>query len=438
MYKLNYGPHHPSTHGVLRLLLTMEGEEIIECEPIIGYLHRGVEKLVESKQFISIIPYVDRLDYLAPLISEHAYVLALEKLLKIEVPRRALIIRTIFDELTRISCHIMGIGCATYDIGLMNIFLYGMEEREKIMDIFYKTTGNRMHLAYYIPGGVTNDIDNSIINSIDSFINNLDFYLNTIDKLALNNRIFKSRTENIGIITKELAINYGISGVNLRSTGINYDIRQVKPYGIYKELNFKPIILNKSDCYNRTLLRYLEIKQSIALIKQCLDIIKDTYNINCKEHIENSSNIKNSSQNNQYIKENSKYLSSNNKTIDNTKKQIIIEKHNVHTVNNQCAENNNYCNFNKYNRKDGSYFFNFNINLPANTSIYTSVENSRGEFGIHLFTGDKLSNTPQRIHFKSPSFSIIQMLGKLLKGATLADVSVILGSLDFIMGDCDR
>ena len=135
MYTLNYGPHHPSTHGVLRLLLTMEGEEVIECDPIIGYLHRGVEKLIESKNFISIIPYIDRLDYLAPVISEHAYVLALEKVLNIEVPRRALIIRAIFDELTRISCHIMGIGCATYDIGLMNIFLYGMEEREKIMDI---------------------------------------------------------------------------------------------------------------------------------------------------------------------------------------------------------------------------------------------------------------------------------------------------------------
>ena len=374
MYKFNYGPHHPSTHGVLRLLLTMEGEEVIECEPIIGYLHRGVEKLVESKNFISIIPYIDRLDYLAPVISEHAYVLALEKLLDIEVPRRALIIRTIFDELTRISCHIMGIGCATYDMGLMNVFLYGMEEREKIMDIFYNTTGNRMHLACYIPGGVTNDIDSNIINSILLFINNLDFYLNTVEILVLNGRIFKQRTENIGIITNDLAIRYGISGVNLRATGINYDIRQVKPYGIYKELGFEPILLNKSDCYNRTYLRYLEIKQSMDLIKQCLGIIED----------------------------------------------------------------GEYCLYNKYKREDGSVFFNFNIKLLANTCIYTSVENSRGEFGIHLFTGDKPCNTPHRLHFKSPSFAIIQMLRESLNGATLADVSVILGSLDFIMSDCDR
>ena len=374
MYTLNYGPHHPSTHGVLRLLLTMEGEEVIECEPIIGYLHRGVEKIVEYKNFISIIPYIDRLDYLAPVISEHAYVLALEKVLNIEVPRRALIIRTIFDELTRISCHIMGIGCATYDTGLMNVFLYGMEERENIMDIFYNTTGNRMHLAYYIPGGVTNDINEDIINSIDLFVNNLDFYLNTVEKIALNNRIFKQRTENVGIIDSNLAIKYGISGVNLRSTGINYDIRQVKPYGIYNELNFKPILLNKSDCYNRTYLRYLEIKQSIDLIKQCLQII----------------------------------------------------------------EPGEYCSFNKYKRQDNSIYFNFNIKLLENINIYSSVENSRGEFGIHLFTGNKLCNTPHRLHFKSPSFAIIQMLRDLLKGVALTDISAILGSLDFIMGDCDR
>ena len=374
MYTLNYGPHHPSTHGVLRLLLTMGGEDVIKCEPIIGYLHRGVEKLVESKKFISIIPYIDRLDYLAPVISEHAYVLALEKVLNIEVPRRALIIRTIFDELTRISCHIMGIGCATYDMGLMNVFLYGMEEREKIMDIFYNTTGNRMHLAYYIPGGVTNDLDNNILDSINLFINNLDFYLNTVETLVLNNRIFKQRTENVGIVTQELAIKYGISGVNLRATGIDYDIRQVKPYGIYKDINFKPIILNKSDCYNRIYLRYLEIKQSIELIKQCLNIIDD----------------------------------------------------------------GDYSAYNRYKRDDGSIFFNFNIKLPSNTYIYTSVENSRGEFGIHLFTENKPCNTLHRLHFKSPSFAIIQMLGELLKGVTLADVSIILGSLDFIMGDCDR
>lgn len=374
MYTLNYGPHHPSTHGVLRLLLTMEGEQVIKCEPIIGYLHRGVEKLVESKKFISIIPYIDRLDYLAPVISEHAYVLAIETLLNIVVPRRALIIRTIFDELTRISCHIMGIGCATYDIGLMNIFLYGMEEREKIMDIFYNTTGNRMHLAYYIPGGVTNDINNDIINSINIFVNKLDFYLNTVETLALNNRIFKQRTENVGIISKELAIKYGISGVNLRSTGIKYDIREIKQYGIYNELNFMPIILNKSDCYNRTYLRYLEIKQSINLIKQCLKII----------------------------------------------------------------EPGEYCSYSNYNRQDGSKCFNFNLKLPENNIIYSSVENSRGEFGIHLFTGNNPCTTPHRIHFKSPSFAIIQMLKDLLKDTKLADVSTILGSLDFIMGDCDR
>ena len=464
MYILNYGPHHPSTHGVLRLLFTMEGEEIINCEPIIGYLHRGVEKLIESKKFISIIPYIDRLDYLAPVMSEHAYALALEKVLNIEVPRRALIIRTIFDELTRIACHIMGIGCATYDIGLMNVFLYGMEEREKIMDIFYSTTSNRMHLAYYIPGGVTNDINNDIINSIILFINNLDFYLNTVEKLALNNRIFKQRTENIGIISKELAIKYGISGVNLRATGINYDTRKIKPYGIYNELNFKPIILNKSDCYNRTYLRYLEIKQSIDLIKQCLELIKDIRQYYDRENSENGNiyndcfklkNIKNCIYKEEYNKHyglefkddenkkqnniDEKYIFNNNNTLQKNMEDkkcyynISKASNNIDIIN-----NDEYCSYNKYKRQDGSYFFYFNIKLPANTTVYSSVENSRGEFGIHLFTGNKPSTTPHRIHFKSPSFAIIQMLKDLLKGVILADVSVILGSLDFIMGDCDR
>ena len=373
MYTLNYGPHHPSTHGVLRLSLVMEGEEVIECEPIVGYLHRGVEKLVESRLFISVIPYIDRLDYLAPVISEHAYILAIEQLLQIQVPKRALVIRAIFDELTRISCHIMGIGCATYDMGLLSLFLYGMEEREKIISIFDNTTKHRMHLTYYIPGGVTNDLSDTIVQQIKEFIDNLDFYLTATEKLALNNRIFQRRTQNIGIITQDLAIRYGISGVNLRACGIDYDIRTTSPYGIYDKLDFKPILLDKSDCYNRTYLRYLEIKQSVYLIKQCLNILKP----------------------------------------------------------------GDWCSYNKFDTKNNEFFFNFRISLPENSCIYKAVENSRGEFGIHLFT-DSCPIKPYRLHFKSPSFAIIQLLRELLQGTTLADISVILGSLDFIMGDCDR
>ena len=205
-YTLNFGPHHPSTHGVLRLVLTLQGEKISESSPEIGYLHRGVEKLVENKKFLSIIPYIDRLDYLSPVIQEHAYVRAIERLLNIKVPRRALIIRTIFDELTRISSHIMAIGCLTYDLGCLSLFLYGFEEREKIMDIFEATTGARMHLAYYVPGGVTDDISRETLNAIKLFVNKLGFYMDAVQKLALNNRIFKSRTQGVGLISKNMAI----------------------------------------------------------------------------------------------------------------------------------------------------------------------------------------------------------------------------------------
>lgn len=363
-YTLNYGPHHPSTHGVLRLKLTMDGERVVKCKPITGYLYRGVERLVESKSPVSIIPYIDRLDYLAPVISEHAYAIALETLLQIEVPHRALVIRTIFDELTRISCHILGIGCATYDMGLLSLFLYGFEERESIMKIFDAVTGHRMHLAYYIPGGVTSDITDEHVLQIQLFINQLTEYLNKVEKLALDSFIFKYRTKGIGVISQEMAMRFGISGVNLRSSGIHYDIRNINPYGIYSELNFQPITLEQSDCYNRTYSRYLEIKQSINLINQCLDLLEPGQ---CNSGLSLLRNIK----------------------------------------------------------------------LPEHSIIYRSVENSRGEFGIHLITStDPLY--PARLHFKSPSFAIVNMLRELLVGCELADISIILGSLDFIMGDCDR
>ncbi len=364
MYTLNYGPHHPSTHGVLRLKLTMDGERVANCKPITGYLYRGVERLVESKSFISIIPYIDRLDYLAPVISEHAYMLALESLLQIEVPRRALIIRTIFDELTRISCHVLGIGCATYDMGLLSLFLYGFEEREAIMKIFDAVTGHRMHLAYYIPGGVISDITDEHVMQIQLFINQLPEYLDKVERLALDSFIFKYRTKGVGVISQDMAKGFGISGVNLRSSGVNYDIRDIKPYGIYSELDFQSILLEQSDCYNRTYLRYLEIKQSIKLINRCLDLLEPG-------------------------------------------------------------------------RYNNGFNLLRNLRLPKHSIVYRSVENSRGEFGIHLLINDNLLH-PFRLHFKAPSFSIVNMLRELLVDCELADISIILGSLDFIMGDCDR
>ncbi|MBQ7524019.1 MAG: NADH-quinone oxidoreductase subunit D [Alphaproteobacteria bacterium] len=364
-YALNFGPHHPSTHGLLRLLLSLFGEEVTSCEPEIGYLHRGVEKLVESRDFISIIPYVDRLDYLAPVIQEHAYVRAIEQALRLEVPARALVIRTIFDELTRISSHIMAIGCLTYDLGCLSLFLYGFEEREKIMEIFRRTTGARMHLSYYIPGGVRADIDEAIVAMIDEFLGKLDGYLRKVKRLALDSRIFQRRTKGIGIISRNMAMHSGISGVNLRASGVRYDVRKSSPYGVYELLDFEQVTLTDGDCYARNELRYLEIQQSMRLIQQCLS---------------------------------------------------MLEPGDVKVPNSTSGEA---------------------ISMPDDVVIYSAAETPRGEFGVHMFA-TKGGTKPYRLHFKSPSLASIQMLRQLLIGVKILDIPAILGSLDSVMGCCDR
>jgi NADH-quinone oxidoreductase subunit D len=362
-YELNYGPHHPSTHGVLRLILTLSGEKIVDCDPVIGYLHRGVEKIVEKKKFISIIPYIDRLDYLSSLIVEHAYVLSLERLNGVEVPLRGRFIRTILDELTRIASHIMSIGTTTYDLGCLSLFLYGIEEREKIMDIFEEITGARMHQAFYFPGGVLADLHQKAIEMISLFTEQIESYCNAVRKLALENRIFRSRTIGIGTITKELAITSGISGVNLRASGIEYDIRKQFPYGVYELLDFNPIVLTDGDAYTRVYLRFLEILQSIELINKCVS----------------------------------------------------------------CIPSGPY----------HSIPFNSGIRTLPQSKIYTPVESPRGEFGTYLITEDT-GTRPLRLHFRAPSFGIVQLIPQLVIGAQLSDCTAILGSLDFLLGDCDR
>ncbi|GHT89453.1 NADH-quinone oxidoreductase subunit D [Alphaproteobacteria bacterium] len=381
-YFLNFGPHHPSTHGVLRLSLEMCGEEVISCEPEIGYLHRGVEKICENKKFLSIIPYVDRLDYLAPSIAEHAYIMALEKALDIEPTPRAEFIRVIFDELTRISSHIMGIGSATYDLGCLSLFLYGFEEREKIMDIFEFVTGCKMHLAYYVPGGVLYDLSDEAIEKINSFMDGLGFYLEAVKKLALNNRIFIKRNEGIGYISRDLALEGGISGVNLRASGIGYDVRSAEKYGAYKLINFSPIVLAEGDSYARNKLRFLEIEQSVSIIRDCLKELPE-----------------------------GEYCSLGYFT--NLPEEGSLEEI-LHTE-----------------------FFGVGLSVPKEIKIYISSESPRGEFGVHIITGTE-TRKPLRIHFKSPSFAHVQLLKRLIPGHSIPDVTTILGSIDFLMGDCDR
>lgn len=385
-YILNFGPHHPSTHGVLRLIFKMRGETVVSCIPDIGYLHRGVEKIVESKKWLSIIPFLDRLDYLAPLHAEHAYALALEAVLNLEVPKRALYIRTIFDELTRISSHIMGLGCASHDIGMLSLFLYGFEEREKIMDIFEATTGARMHLNYYIPGGVFSDISIHILEKINIFLNGLQFYLDAVDTMALQNRVFKNRTIGVGVISYELAKGYGLTGPNGRASGIGKDLRKTNNYGAYDELSFDVLTMSEGDCYARFYQRVEEIKQSVYLIRQCLDKIPSG-------DIHNTYAIR---------------VINNKNLLDNEIKEAVF-----------------------------SYFFENGFDVPKKSKVYRSVDGPRGEFGIFISTEVEESR-PYRLHIRSPSFASLQILEELLVGSDIPDVTAILGSLDFVMGDCDR
>lgn len=388
-YILNFGPHHPSTHGVLRLILKMSGEKILSCDPDIGYLHRSVEKLVEDKRWLSIIPYMDRLDYLAPLHAEHAYAMALESAMSITPPIRSLYIRTIFDELTRISSHIMAIGTATHDLGMLSLFLYGFEEREKIMEIFETATGSRMHLTYYIAGGLFSDINTAIIEKIKKFIDSLDFYMNAVTTMALDNRIFKRRTKGVGVISSDMAIECGLTGPIARASGIRSDLRKCdvqNGYGVYGDINFDIITLEDGDCYARTLLRFEEIKQSVSIISQCLANIPDG-----PIH--------------------------NNKIIQAVNDKKILD--------------------NKLKESMYSHFFEHGIEIPKKTRVYRSVEGPRGEFGVFITTETETVK-PYRLHVRSPSFAIIQCLKQLLINSCISDSTAILGSLDFIMGDCDR
>ncbi len=387
-YILNFGPHHPSTHGVLRLILHMSGERVLSCNPDIGYLHRGVERMCEDLKFLSIIPVLDRVDYLAPLHMEHAYILAIEEILKIIPPERALYIRTIFDELMRISSHLMGIGSGTYDMGCLSLLLYSIEEREKIMKIFEMTTGARMHLTYYIPGGVFQNVSRETFFQIREFLDGMKNYLDIVEKLALDNRIFKKRTQGIGIISKDMAIKYGITGANARASGLEYDIRKIFPYAMYNNIQFDTILLNEGDCYARIFIRYLEIKQSISIIKQCINQIPDDDNISSYSVLS---------------------LISNKEKINNKFQELL------------------YTNF-----------FVSGMSIPSNSMSYKSVESSRGELGIYVYVDDENEFKPSRLRVRSPSFAIIQMLQELLIGEDFANVTSILGSLDFIMGDCDR
>jgi len=272
-FTINFGPQHPAAHGVLRLILELDGEIVVQADPHIGLLHRGTEKLIEYKTFLQALPYFDRLDYVSMMSQEHTYSLAVEKLMNIKVPFRAQVIRVLFCELTRVLNHLVAVGCHALDVGAMSPFMWGFEEREKLMEFYERVSGARMHAAYIRPGGVSADIPLGLLDDIFIFIKQFSIRLDEMEEMLTSNRIWKERLVDIGIVSANEAINWGFSGVLLRGSGIPWDLRKSSPYEVYKQIDFSIPVGNNGDCYDRYLVRIEEMRQSLKIINQTLNMI---------------------------------------------------------------------------------------------------------------------------------------------------------------------
>ena len=384
-YKLNFGPQHPAAHGVLRLVLELNGEIVIGADPHIGFLHRGTEKLIEFKTFFQALPYFDRLDYVSMMVQEHAYSLSIEKLLKLSIPKRSKFIRVLFCEITRILNHLMAITTHALDVGALTPFLWGFEEREKLMEFYERVSGARMHAAYIRIGGVSQDLPKNLLEDIYKFSEKFLFRINEIEELLSNNRIWKQRLIDIGSITKQEAKNRGFTGPLLRSTGIAWDLRKTHPYEIYSELNFSIPITTNGDCFDRYLIRIEEMKQSLKIIIQCINLIP-----------EGAIKI-----------DNAKISNPSRKVIKSSMEALIHH----------------------------FKFFTSGILAKPNEG-YTSVEAPKGEFGIYLALNK--SNRPYRCKIRSPGFAHLQGLDYMSYNHFLADVTTIIGTQDIVFGEIDR
>jgi len=384
-YTLNFGPQHPSAHGVLRLLLHLNGEKVLKADPHIGLLHRGTEKLAEYKTYQQILPYFDRLDYVSMMTQEHAYVLAVEYLLKCFVPLRAQYIRVLFSEITRILNHLLALTAHAMDVGALTPFLWAFEEREKLMEFYERVSGARMHASFIKIGGIAEDLPLNLLDDIYRFSQTFSSRIDELEELLTNNRIWKYRLVNIGIITQDQAFNSGFSGVLLRSTGINWDLRKVAPYEIYSKLNFDIPVGITGDCYDRYLLRIEEMRQSLGIIKQCLDLLP-------------SGQIK----------------------IDN--KKVSAPLRNEMKMSMEALIHH----FKLYSE---------GVVIQKN-SVYSSIEAPKGEFGVFLMSDN--TSRPYRCKIKAPGFLHLQGLDLMSKHHLLADVVTIIGTQDIVFGEIDR
>ncbi|MDP2072290.1 NADH-quinone oxidoreductase subunit D [Methylotenera sp.] len=411
-YTMNFGPQHPAAHGVLRLVLELDGEVIQRADPHIGLLHRGTEKLAENRTYLQSIPYMDRLDYVSMMSNEHAYVMAIEKMMGIDVPIRAQYIRVMFDEITRVLNHLLWLGAHALDVGAMTVFLYAFREREDLFDCYEAVSGARMHAAYYRPGGVYRDLpthmpqyavsplrnaktvskqnenrQGSLLDFIEDFTNRFPKYVDEYETLLTDNRIWKQRTVGIGVVTPERALALGMTGPMLRGSGIAWDLRKTQPYEVYADMDFDIPVGVNGDCYDRYLVRMEEFRQSNRIIKQCVDWLR-----------KNSGPV----------------ITTDNKVAPPDREGM------------------------KSNMEDLIHHFKLfteGFHVPAGEA-YAAVEHPKGEFGIYMVSDG--ANKPYRLKIRAPGFAHLAALDEMTRGHMIADLVAIIGTQDIVFGEIDR
>ncbi|WP_425407914.1 NADH-quinone oxidoreductase subunit D [Hyphococcus sp.] len=386
-FTINFGPQHPAAHGVLRLVLELDGEIVERVDPHIGLLHRGTEKLIEHKTYLQAIPYFDRLDYVAPMNQEHAFCLAAEKLLGLEVPKRAQHIRVLFSEIGRILSHILNVTTQAMDVGALTPPLWGFEEREKLMVFYERASGSRMHAAYFRVGGVHQDLPPALIDDIDAWCDQFPEKMKDIETLITDNRIFKQRNVDIGVVTREEAFAWGFSGVMVRGSGIQWDLRRAQPYESYDEYDFKIPVGKNGDCYDRYLCRMEEMYQSVHIMKQAIAKLRETPG--------------------PVMTTDGKVTPPRREKMKGSMEALIHH-------------------FKLYTE---------GFHVPAG-EVYTAVEAPKGEFGVYLVSDG--SNKPYKCKIRAPGYPHLQAMDWMNRGHLLADVSAILGSLDIVFGEIDR
>ena len=384
-FTINFGPQHPAAHGVLRLVLELEGEVVERVDPHIGLLHRGTEKLMEHKTYLQALPYLDRLDYVAPMNQEHAFCLAIEKLAGIEVPRRASFIRVLYSGIGRILSHMLNITTQAMDVGALTPPVWGFEEREKLMVFYERACGSRMHANYFRPGGVHQDLPPKLIEDIDAWCDQFPEKLQDIETLLTENRIFKQRNVNIGVVTEADCHERGFTGVLVRGSGLAWDLRRNQPYEVYSELDFKIPLGKNGDCYDRYLCRVEEMYESVKIMKQCIAMMPEG----------------------PVMTENNKFVPPRRSEMK-VSMEALIHHFKLYTE---------------------------GVNVPAG-EVYSCVEAPKGEFGVYLVSDG--SNKPYRVKLRAPGFPHLAAMDYLNRGHMLADVSAILGSLDIVFGEIDR